>query len=289
MKVAGANMSLGSELAMNFFVNKSDIQADKDYYIVLTKTYADGSEALVVTYEEVDWIDYNTNLWQIRFDKLAAKEMADKIYVQVFYADGTPASAVWEDSVRDYAIRMFPKGSAKQKAMYVDMLNYGAAAQEEFEYGQDDLANNQLTAEHLVYATGEVEFADHRVQGTNYYGSNLSLENVISLNFFFENVNQNMYAIASYTDHNGIAHEERIEGSKFELQNAGRSGYKIPVKTLAIADGRQVVTVTVYNADGIVVGTAQDSMEGYIARMSTSSALYEMIMKFSVSAYNSFH
>ena len=52
-----------------------------------------------------------------------------------------------------------------------------------------------------------------------------------------------------------------------------------------LSDASQLVTVTVYNEDGTVYGTATDSVESYVARMSTSDTdLYMSIMKFATSA-----
>lgn len=288
LSIAGANMSLGNELAINFFVKKADIQADKQYYIIVTKTYADGRDDVVVEYQQADWMDYNTTYWGVKFNNIAAKEMADTIYVQAFYADGTAASDVWVDSIRSYAMRMYAKSNDEKKTMYVDMLNYGAAAQTEFDYGLDDLANSLLTEEHQAYATQEVEYTDIRERGTNYYGTNLNLGSSITLNMFFNNVSTDMYAIAIFTDHYGNAKEVRIEGSEFQSHSSG--AYRIAIEEMAVADVRQPITCTVYNTDGAVVAYAVDSVESYIARKASSdNELYTMIMRFATSAYNYFH
>ena len=63
----------------------------------------------------------------------------------------------------------------------------------------------------------------------------------------------------------------------------------VPVAGMAVADCSQLVTVKVYNAEGVEVANAQDSISSYIARKSGSDPLYEALMKFSVSAYASFH
>ena len=38
-----------------------------------------------------------------------------------------------------------------------------------------------------------------------------------------------------------------------------------------------------------IITTATDSIESYVARMSSSNALFEAILKFADAAYNSFH
>jgi len=223
----------------------------------------------------------------LSFDGVAAKEMNDKIYVQVFFDNDVPASGVWIDSVADYVLRIIEKQNDKVKTMLVDMLNYGAAAQIQFGYDTSNLVSDCLSESQKGYATESVTAEDSRVKGENYYGSNLELGNSIVLGLFFQNVDTSMYAVVTYTDHYGNEQSVRVDGSSFEYH--GGSIYRIPVKTLAVADVSQIVTCNVYNAGGTLVGSCSDSMESYIARMSSSSDLYETIMKFAVSAYSYFH
>jgi predicted SnoaL-like aldol condensation-catalyzing enzyme len=281
----GANMTLGNELSMNFFISKSVIDETKDYYVQVTKTYADGREDVTRYFAKDEWLTLGSNYY-VEFDGIAAKEMNDAIYVQVFYADHTPVSTLWNDSVVNYVARILEDHDDKTKTMLVDMLNYGAAAQLHFGYDTDNLANSRLTDAQKAYATESVVMNDYREKGDNYYGSNLELGNEIVLGLYFKNVDETMYAMITYTDHYGKAQSVRVEGSDFLKSGAL---YRIPVKSLVIADARKNVTCTVYAADGTVVGSCVDSVESYIARMSETGALYEAIMKFADSAYKHFH
>lgn len=58
---------------------------------------------------------------------------------------------------------------------------------------------------------------------------------------------------------------------------------KVTVDDIVLSDAFSPVTVTVYDADGNLHGTATDSVESYNAR-SSGSALNEAIMKFAYSA-----
>ena len=285
--LSGANMILGNELSMNFYVNKSYIDADKEYYIKVTKTYADGRDDVVRIYNQEDWYSYNSTLYRVTFNGIAAKEMNDKIYVQVFYADGTSASALWEDSVVAYVTRILENQNADTKTMLVDMLNYGAAAQASFDYDEENLANSNLTEAQKAYATLEVSYSDIRVKGTNYYGSTLNLGNNLSLVLYFQNISTDMYAEVSFTNHYGEEKSVRIEGTKFYHYSG--SIYKVAVNEVVVADVGQPVTCTIYDSLGNEVGTVTDSIESYIARMSSTDELYETIMKFANSAYVYLH
>jgi len=99
----------------------------------------------------------------------------------------------------------------------------------------------------------------------------------------FKDITDDMYAVIEFTSHTGSKVSWTVPASQMEQDVV------VCVDQMVVADGRVPVTVTVYNADGTVHATATDSMESYIARMSSQHAVYEMILKFSDSAYNYFH
>ena len=86
-----------------------------------------------------------------------------------------------------------------------------------------------------------------------------------------------MYAVISFTNHYGAEKSIRIEGSSFDLYNSSSYTYRIYIEQMVVADVRQLITCTVYNPDGTVAASTSDSIESYIARMSSTGALYEVI------------
>jgi hypothetical protein len=281
--LAGANTVLGGVLDMNFFITPSDLNGT-DYYAEIILYSDDGISASTIPY--ADW-EVRTNYMVVTQKGLAARQMADVIQVVIYNGDGTQASEVWTDSIRDYAMRILEKEDAKTKTMLVDMLNYGAAAQNFFNYNLNDLANCKLTDEQKAYGSQSVSCTDKRVQGENYFGSSLVLKDRIQLTMYFKNVSRDMYAIVRFTDHKGNAHETRIEGSAFAEYNS--TTYGVTVEDLVVADGDQLVTVTVYDAAGRAVASASDSVNSYAARQQGKDALYEMVAKFTASAYTYLH
>ena len=203
--------------------------------------------------------------------------------VEAFDEDGNAVSEVYTTSVRTYAMNLLNKDStnAKTKKLLVDMLNYGAAAQNNFSYNTSDPANANLTDAQKELATGAVSCTDGRVKGTNYYGSSLSLEGRILLNLYFRNVTSDMYAVISFTDFDGDVQSLNVPFAEFKKLSG--STYAVVVDDIVLAESFNLVTVTVYNADGTVHGTATDSVESYIAR-SAESELNDAIMKFAASA-----
>ena len=211
--------------------------------------------------------------------------MADEIYVQIITADGTELGEVWEDSVELYALRQLKKANQPViKTMYVEMLNYGAAAQVYFKYDVENLANAELTEEEKAYGLETVKLENNRVADENYEGSQLNLVNSIQLRMQFKNIDSSMYAISSFTNHLGKKVETRIDGSEFIHE-----GRMVVVKTIVAADYKQDVTVTVYSAEGEAVATAVDSVASYIARMSSGNAIYDAVAKFTAAAHAYLH
>ena len=284
----GANMTLGNELSMSFFVNKDDVEINQGYYIKITKIYEDREDVVVIV-PSSEWTLYQNKYYRIRFNGVAAKEMNDRINVQMFDAADNAVSDVWEDSVADYVMRALPKAPDRERRLMVDMLNYGAAAQVYFNYNTENLANGYLTEEWQEYATKNVTTENKRIAGENYYGTVLNLGSRLQMSMYFNNLSTNMYAIVSFTDHYGHEKEVTIEGNMFKEEKANL--FRIYIEEMAVADARQMITCKVYNTDGAVVAEAIDSIESYIARATavSSNPLYEEVMKFADSAYAYFH
>jgi len=275
-----SRMVLGNALEFQFGVAKSRFTTTEGYYAVIEKTWADGSTTTKTVPAE-EWGTVGT-YWAIVYDGMAAKEMGDVFNVTIYNADGVAVSNAKTDSVRDYVMRNVDKQSDVLKTLMVNMLNYGAAAQLQFNYATDDLANSLLTDTQKAWAsTGVKELNSYLVKGTNYMGTRLVLESRIQLQVAFKGMTRSMYAIYTYTDNNGKAQSVRVEGADFV--DVGVLG--VEMSALVYADARNVVEITVYNADGTVYGTATDSIEGYAKRNVTDPDDVVMaLMKFADSA-----
>ena len=291
--IAGSNMTLGNELEVNFLFLKKNLTGT-DNVAIVTHHMADGTEK-VTEIAQADWGAMGTTYHKVS-TRIAAKEMADTLTIEIVNADGYVVNDAYSDSARGYAGRALASDTTTDlvRIMMVDMLNYGAAAQAHFKYNTADPANNALSAEQQALATAKVACTNGQVKDATIYGSNLSLEDSILLNTFFKGLKgkdiASMYAMVNFTDIQGNAKEVRMEGSEFEKYGSSGDIYKIVVDDVVLADARQLVTVTVYNADGTVFGAGSDSMESYVARAESNNAdtygLYANIMRFATSAYN---
>ena len=288
--IIGSNMTLGNELKLNFIIDKSAVDTSKTYTATLV---LDGitEETRTVTLTSDCWTDYNSSYYAVSMG-VAAKGMPNTISVVITDENGDTVDSR-TDSIRGYAMRALNSGSmgVDVHRLIVDMLNYGAEAQNHFKYNTADLANNQLTAEQKNYATESVTYTNKAVKGTNAYGSNVQLVDNICFSFYFKNrpANMNgMYGELTFTNYHGK--EIKIELTQADLipsTSTNRTDLiRVYAEETVVADCRQMITCTVYNADGTVFGTSTDSVESYVARaQSTGEALYPAILKFADSAY----
>jgi hypothetical protein len=107
------------------------------------------------------------------------------------------------------------------------------------------------------------------------------------MTMYFQNITPDMYATITFTNHYGEPQTIRVEGSEFTQYNS--TTYGVVVDELAVPDGDQLVTVTVYDADGNQVAYAIDSINSYAVRMKDRNVLFELVTKFTTSAYAYFH
>ena len=281
-RLAGANMTLGNALELNFMVRTADLDPSRSY----TAQIIHGSKVM-----QAKVINHNSVYHRVGY-RIAAKEMSDQITV-VLYDDttGMPVSEPYTRSVRDYAAAALedPNSTQLLKTMVVDMLNYGAEAQAFFNYRTDDPANAHLTQDDLLLASPDVEAKNIQERKENFYGANLGLEDRILFNVFFVGVTKDMYAKIEFTDHTGAEKQTVVENKDIALYK--EDIYKIAVDEVAVADLRSPITVTVHRGDGSVYGRVTDSVESYIARSSGTEmeALDRAIMRFGFSAYQYLH
>lgn len=101
-----------------------------------------------------------------KFTKLTPQAMADNIIVKfcaerdgITYEGTIPVEII----VRDYVMGQLNKQTSKTSAaiLYVDMLNYGAAAQDYMKYNQKDYINSKLTDVQKSWATPLIANEDY--------------------------------------------------------------------------------------------------------------------------------
>ncbi len=258
----GTNTDLGNTLNMNFYFYKELVSADG--YVEIVRSFADGSTE--TTKKNLSEFGLNGDYYQITYPGLAAMEMNDAVSVTVYDKDGNQISETKTDSICSYARRALDKITDPiSRRMYVDMLNYGAAAQLNFGYDTENLANSILTEAEKAEGTQSVAALTNSYtrENNNYYGTNFDLENEINLNLYVlaSAMGANGYAEISYTNFKG----EEIQKTITEYTVNG-GYYMFTPDFVVAADGRCLLTIQFYKADGTPVVTVTDSMESYVAR-----------------------
>ncbi len=286
-KFYGTSINLGNTLDMYFGFCTGLV--DEGGKVVFVREFADGTtettEAPITSFKK------NNSVYDITYTGLAAKEMCDTIHVYVYNGNGELVGQ-HSDSIRSYVLRQLREKNYEQefRTLCVDLLNYGAAAQVEFGYRENDLANKDLTPEELAEGTQTVAtYTDKQSivgNATSYYGTAYILETKISMMMAVrgDRIGADCYALVSYTDHTGTPKSNiRVEGKK------NYSVYEFELNEIVVADGRCLLTIEFYKADGTKVLTVQDSMESYTARNAADYPLAEKMLAFSDSAYNYLH
>ncbi len=285
IEIAGANVAAHESLRMNFYVKKADLNGE-GYYAVIVKKFADGRADVTKTIDFADWENYNASMYRFGFSDISAKEMSDLIYVTIYNEDDVVVSKEYIDSIRLYVNRNIGKDTttALLRTAFVDMLNYGAAAQKSFGYDTGNLANADIDS-YQQYATPSVSYENKLVAGENYVGSTVTASDQMILTFYFKNITKDMTATITYTDHYGNLKETTVQGDAF-VKNG--TLYGVPVAQ-RVANGRQLVTCEVKDANGNIVASATDSIESYCARKAADLGdVLNCLMKFVESAKNYF-
>ena len=293
---------------MSYFnLNTADLEDGVNYVAVFT---IHGTEYTVPRYDELgnsNWLltDKNPEITRILFEGIAAKEMTLPVSV-VLMLDDTAVSAVATDSVKSYVERGIALGVFTESDMdlVIQMLNYGALAQQSFGYNENDLptTGSRVTLNIDKYTREDGVYKDYS-EGTHYYGASLNLDNNVGFNFKFyaDELDGVEKAIITYVNHTGKSFKVEIGVDEFKTEiKRERSIYAIHLGTLVAADARQMLTCKLYNADGEVIAYAKDSIESYCARaiagLSAMSSedyakqsfgieFYQALMKYSTSAY----
>jgi hypothetical protein len=204
--------------------------------------------------------------------------MGDKITVTVYDPNGIAIGQKVE-SIQTYALRMFENKTTKEaRTAFVDMLNYGAAAQTYFNYDADNLVNNVLEEKHKNYASGTPEVKDNFENIENlkdkFAGSNLIVKSHIIFQLAFKTRDPGLYAKVEYTNYLGNS----------ITKNINLKGNVLTIEGLSLADARTELTITVYKNNGTEFVTMNESMESYCSRMMENSPIFASFMTFADSA-----
>lgn len=195
-------------------------------------------------------------------DQISATIYAEKDGV-TYYGE------TYTDSVANYALTKLPTATEKMKAVYANMLQYGAMAQIYYAYDVDHLANANL-GEYASYVTSTAPETENHDAVIATGGTSVTLKqkalgtaNSVQLQYIMQLGTDvtldGLYAEVCFTRANGTAVSYQIAGSSWIAQSGY---YAIIVNNLYGYDGRTAVSVTIKNAnDEAVSATYIGSIE----------------------------
>lgn len=212
----GNSMTLGSNLALNFYFTQDSFVDDNNYFAVAIIKHEDtcNAENVYVLIPMTEWV-VRGDLYGVVVDNIAAKDMICEVEIKLFrgelpeyvdtleeyneieayavatYADTAPDGIDVVDSLEllamdqiDYAV---DNGDVEAATMYSDLLHYGAAAQKYFGHNVNHFADH-LLAEYPQFDKASAAIDYTKLTSDYKYTDNvrisLSLESTIALNVY---------------------------------------------------------------------------------------------------------
>lgn len=261
--VAGYNLGLGGNIAVNYYmVIDEAVAADENTKVVFT-TPSSTSEYSVKDATK------NGSLYVFACE-VPAKEMTSDITCEV--VTGDTVNNTFTYSVTDYTdtILANPDKYEKELPLVKAMLNYGAYAQQYFNYNTDNLANAALAeADKALVETldlSEYAFTTEGEQaGVGFYGAALSLESETAIKLYFsfdsevdvENLEITVNDTAVEAKKNGKYYEVKISDIP---ANALDKAYVVKV-------GEYTVNYSVFSYGNLAMNTNKDSLKNMVKAM----------------------
>lgn len=259
---AGASISLESDFSLHFYVPEALLAEAEEAWVVFNKPTAAG-ELTETCYDSYAALLGELPCRVFRFEHISAAELSTEVTATLFYrVNGEDRmSDPLSYSVRQYAMNMLASTEdAALKTLLVDMLNYGAEAQQYFGVKPEDLANANLTAAQAGFATAAApELHSDRAlafdpnAAVSFEGCSLSLEKQVAVNYYLSLFGQDPAAlelVVSWTGNDGAAQTAVIDGSAFEARRlSGRTLYVAALDVLNAAQMRTVLTASVRRKD----------------------------------------
>ncbi|MGM9552706.1 MAG: Ig domain-containing protein [Faecousia sp.] len=278
LKFVTTAFTMGAELKFVFIMTSATATKYPTTYVDVVVNGADGETT--VRYNLEDMVQYGA-IYRVEFAGLAAKNMGDSFTATIHAeaADGTQYVGVsMTASIADQIKATLRKSnsSAAAKTLAVDMLNYGAAAQQYFGYDTEHLVNGDLTAEELAYGTQEVPTIANTMSKTGtgtitVVTPSVTLRSKVTLNMLFNTANYTGdVSKLTYKVTDAATGEVVFTGTP--VQQSGTI-YKCVYDDVGAKRMRSNITIGIYDENDELVSQVQTwSVESYIADILGRSA-----------------
>ena len=270
------NISFGGDVSMNFRYTAIDAASLANYpdaYIRITIPTRDGSESYNVSVSNL--LTDNAGRYVIPV-KLNAAQLGDRVELTVVFTDGIEGRT-HAYSVRDYADYLLADADYEKSYpglydLLRSMLNYGAYAQQYFDYGTDSLANSGIYSDSTdPVLNSEVTVGDRisvigSADGITADGWSLSLLSMTTARIFFvldngENINDYTFTLVK-ADGTEIALDAYRDGERYRVDVSDIGAAELSdVYTVRVTHGEKSmeVTFTALAYAGTVLGGGTDN------------------------------
>lgn len=263
-KIVSQQLSLGDDLTMRFAVATDNANAS------IWVTVGDNAAE-----HKVSETTPNASGHYVVSVELAAAQMTDTISVQV--KDGDSVLTEGSYSIRDYCVYIL-EGSYDDatKQMVKEVLNYGAAAQEYFQYNTGNPANTGYVIETTAQIPTDIEnmSVSDSLSGISFYGATLLFHSKVAIRYYFSAPD----GVTGYTfTANGKTYEATKKDELYYVEVAGINPQQLDqAVTLEVTDGTENTLAVSY------------SPLHYMARMSAKNTTSEAL-KALLTAMYSYH
>ncbi|MGM9554157.1 MAG: VWA domain-containing protein [Faecousia sp.] len=294
---AATAFSMGAELKFVFIMTSDIAEKYPTTYVDVVVSGAEGETT--VRYNLEDMVQFDS-VYRVEFAGIAAKNMGDSFTATIHAeaADGTqyvgvPKTASIAEQIK--ATLRKSTATAAAKTLAVDLLNYGAAAQQYFGYDTEHLVNGDLTAEELACGTQTLPAVANTMRKTDagaitVVTPSVTLLSKVTLNMLFntENYTGDVSKL-TYKVTDAATGEVVFTGTP--VQQSGTI-YKCVYDDVGAKRMRSEVTVGIYDENDALVSQVQTwSVESYIADIlgrsatsDTTRGLLENMIKYGDSA-----
>lgn len=298
MVFSGASLTLEDNIAVNYKFDPAQLNGTgySDPYVVFR---FNGEEFTVTKYTKD-----SRGRYAYTFSDIAPRMMNDEIEATLYatYEGEVVACQTRSYSVKQYCYNMLARcneggayaNNTKFKALLVDLLNYGEAAQLYGNYQTDTLVTADLTDTQKAWATataptlGSVQSLTYKTienPSVTWLAGGLLLEDAVTMRFKFSAPTTQDLTVHFCTDQNPTGW---VIGADAFVQTNG--GYYVYFDGLKARQMRETVYVTVYQGDVAVSNTVSYSIESYAyaKRNDSNTKLVELLtamMKYGDSAY----
>ena len=305
----GSSMTLGSNLALNFYFTQ-DSFVDDNYFAVAIIKHEDScdSENVYVLIPMTEWV-VRGDLYGVVVDNIAAKDMICEVEIKLFrgelpeyvdtleeyneieacavatYTNANPDGADVVDSLEllamDQIAYAVKNGDVESATVYSDLLHYGAAAQKYFGHNVNHFADH-LLADYPQFDKAS-EFIDSSKITSDYkYTDNvlvsLTLESTIALNVYVLVADDfdadTLVATVEYVNYLGETVSYTISADAMEEDEYTENGVtyraiKVTIDTLSPADSLATIKCDI-TGENDFVAYYYDSIVAYAAYSSVN-------------------